>query len=488
MATTTIASTQGAVHGPRRRASWSSRSSPSTPSGIVGSIDLPPEHEPGRAAHPQPRRPTTCPSGSRPGPRSTGSSGRTPRPTGCRRRQLAALRGWLAGGGRLVIAGGTIGPAALAAFPDAMLPYRPVVTTDVPAGGPDRPARRAPDGRDDRAGPVGRAHRTAATLATAGDRVVAAERPYGSGSVTLLGFDPSVDWIAKTDAAQDLWRRLLPATDVRRPVVLRRQPAGRRGLAAAGAGAAADRRADPHPARLHPAHRADQLLRPASGSTAASGRGSRCPPSSSSSRSARTASVPPCAAATSSSTRWPSSAARRARPTARRRSTSASSRRRAASTRSSVPGGALLSAPISGDFFGTTGTANTLDVLQGDPARVRDLGVGFSSLRAIRAETAVERPADRDRPAPRGRPAQGHGQERLAASGSSDRPSSSARPSWSSTTSSPARPRRSTRRRRSVQFGQSLSDKVVGAGVFGDVGRDERRRRGSTSATTWSTS
>ena len=67
--------------------------------------------------------------------------------------QLAAMRGWLAGGGRLVIAGGTVGPAALAAFPDAILPFRPVVTTDVPADEPDRTARRAADGRDHAARP-----------------------------------------------------------------------------------------------------------------------------------------------------------------------------------------------------------------------------------------------------------------------------------------------------------------------------------------------
>jgi len=55
-----------------------------------------------------------------------------------------------------------------------------------------------------------------------------------------------------------------------------------------------------------------------------------------------------------------------------------------------VPGGALLSAPIVGDFFGGQGTQ--LDVIQGDTARVRDLTVGFGSLRTVRAETAVAVP------------------------------------------------------------------------------------------------
>jgi hypothetical protein len=58
----------------------------------------------------------------------------------------------------------------------------------------------------------------------------------------------------------------------------------------------------------------------------------------------------------------------------------------------SVPGGALLSTSINGDMFGGTGTSSVLDVLQGDPARVRDLAVGFGSLRTIRAETAAAVP------------------------------------------------------------------------------------------------
>ena len=53
-----------------------------------------------------------------------------------------------------------------------------------------------------------------------------------------------------------------------------------------------------------------------------------------------------------------------------------------------VPGDALLSAPMNGDFFGG-GTAATLDVLQGDPSRVRDLAVGVGSIRTIRAEASA---------------------------------------------------------------------------------------------------
>jgi hypothetical protein len=56
-----------------------------------------------------------------------------------------------------------------------------------------------------------------------------------------------------------------------------------------------------------------------------------------------------------------------------------------------VPGDALLAAPINGDIFGT-GTTTALDVLQGDPSRVRDLDVGFGSIRTIRAEASATGP------------------------------------------------------------------------------------------------
>jgi hypothetical protein len=125
------------------------------------------------------------------------------------RGQVAALRGWLAGGGRLVIAGGTAGPAVLAGFPDDILPYRPTATVDVaPAsltglvGGPVETANDVPA----LGGTLSRGH----ALAASGDRVVAAEANYGTGAVTLLGFDPSTGWIAASSSSQALWRRFLP--------------------------------------------------------------------------------------------------------------------------------------------------------------------------------------------------------------------------------------------------------------------------------------
>ena len=47
--------------------------------------------------------------------------------------------------------------------------------------------------------------------------------------------------------------------------------------------------------------------------------------------------------------------------------------------------------PMNGDIFGT-GAGTALDVLQGDPSRVRDLDVGYGSIRTIRAEASATAP------------------------------------------------------------------------------------------------
>jgi len=123
--------------------------------------------------------------------------------------QLDALRHWLAAGGRLVIVGGSAGIGTLSAFPDDLLPYRPTATLDLdptslvsllgplPAGASELPAM---------AGALGRGR----ALATSGDRAVAAELTYGSGRVTLLGFDPTTKWLADSKSIDALWRAALP--------------------------------------------------------------------------------------------------------------------------------------------------------------------------------------------------------------------------------------------------------------------------------------
>ena len=144
--------------------------------------------------------------------------------------QLDNLRGWIAGGGRLVIVGGTSGADTLTAFPDDLLPYRPTAVIDadplalrpilggVPEGATTLTAYAGDPGE-------GRA------LATSGDRVIAAERKLGNGSITLLGFDPTTSWIAEgEDWDTPLWRRLLPARwagPCRSPTTRRSSPPSR---------------------------------------------------------------------------------------------------------------------------------------------------------------------------------------------------------------------------------------------------------------------
>ncbi|HJP89792.1 MAG TPA: hypothetical protein VJ850_12220 [Candidatus Limnocylindrales bacterium] len=123
--------------------------------------------------------------------------------------QLTSLRQWIAAGGRLVIVGGTAGINTLSAFPDDLLPFRPTATIDLdpsrlvgvlgplPTGASVLPAMAGAQG-------AGRA------LATSGDRVVAADLVYGSGRVTVVGFDPTVKWLAESKTVDQLWRGLLP--------------------------------------------------------------------------------------------------------------------------------------------------------------------------------------------------------------------------------------------------------------------------------------
>ena len=303
--------------------------------------------------------------------------------------QRDALRGWIAGGGRLVITGGTVGPKSFSAFPDALLPYRPIVTADAPAVS--------------LSGLLGQLPPTATTLpalsgtliegralATVGGQVVAAERAYGSGSVTLIGFDPSVDWIARTDTAKSLWRRVLPARTagglsfvddnmlvgaVSQLPALALPPLGGM-LALLGAYILLI-----GPINYLVLKRLDRrewawVTMPILVIVFAAGaygfgaalRGSEVIVN-------QIAIVRGAPGATDGTAQIYVGVFSPSRTV----------------YQVSIPGGALLSAPMN-DIFGGNGTGSALDVLQGNPARVRDLGVGFGSLRTIRAETPVAVP------------------------------------------------------------------------------------------------
>lgn len=304
--------------------------------------------------------------------------------------QLDALRSWLAGGGRLIIVGGTTGPDSLAAFPDAILPYRPTTTIDVAPASLVAVLGELPEGATDVpafAGTMidGRA------LATSAGQVVAAERAYGGGAVTILGFDPTVDWIDETTVAKGLWRRLLPARIGGGPVVtddsqlisavsqlpeLALPPIG--GLAALlGAYILLI-----GPINYLVLKRMDRrewawVTMPVLIVAFAVGaygfgsllRGSELIVN-------EVAIVRGSPGATEGTAQVYLGVFSPSRGTYQVR----------------IPGGALMSAPASGDFFGGDGQAASLDVLQGETSMIRDLNVGFGSLRTVRAESAVSVP------------------------------------------------------------------------------------------------
>lgn len=123
--------------------------------------------------------------------------------------QLAALRAWLVGGGRLIILGGSGGLGAVARFPDDILPFRPTATVDVPSEALRNLLGPIPDEAGvvpALAGPLLRGR----ALAGLGEAVVVGEAAYGSGAVTLVGFDPTVKPIANLPGMEGLWNRLLP--------------------------------------------------------------------------------------------------------------------------------------------------------------------------------------------------------------------------------------------------------------------------------------
>ena len=304
--------------------------------------------------------------------------------------QMDALRGWIAGGGRLVIVGGTSGADALNAFPDDLLPYRPTAILDI-----DPSAVRPVLGGL----PAGAATLTALSgelsrgreLASSGDRAIAADMAYGAGSVTILGFDPTTSWIAEGEAWDaPLWRRMLPTRTggtvsltedstivgaVSNLPSLALPPIG--GLIVLLIGyiiligpvnylvlRALDRREWAWitvPALI-------AVFAVGSFGFGALLRGSDVIVH----EVAIVRGAPGTDQAVAQSYLGLFSPSR-------------------ATFQVRVPGNALLAAPMNGDIFGSGATSN-LDVLQGDPSRIRDLSVGYGSLRTVRAEAQTAGP------------------------------------------------------------------------------------------------
>ena len=303
--------------------------------------------------------------------------------------QLAAMRGWIAGGGRLVIAGGTAGASSLSAFPDAILPFRPTATLDVapdslsgllgglPAGATDLPALAGTliEGRP---------------LATVGDQTVVADRGYGSGNVTIVGFDPTSSWLKGTSVAESLWRRVIPTRTSGGPVI--------------GDDSQIVQAASQLPSlALPPIGGLVVLL---GGYIVLIGPVNYLVLRRLDKREWAWVTMPALIVAFAIGSYAFGTLLRgsdlivnevaivRGAPGASEGLAQAylgvfSPNRGSYQLR--VPGGALLSSPVAGDFS-ADGNQSSLDVLQGDPARVRDLSVGYGSLRTVRAESAVKVP------------------------------------------------------------------------------------------------
>jgi hypothetical protein len=300
--------------------------------------------------------------------------------------QLAALKGWVAAGGRLVILGGTAGADSLNAFPDELLPYRPSTTLDID------PSAIAPVLGGTPAGAAGLTALAGAAgagrpLAQSGERVIAADRPVGNGAVTLLGFDPTTSWIAGGEEWDTpLWRRLLPArvagaitlsddsqivSAVNNLPSLALPPVGGLLVLLFGYIVLVG------PVNYLVLKRLDRrewawITVPAlivvftvgSFGIGSLMRGNEIIVH----EVAIVRGAPGTATAAAQSYLGVFSPTR-------------------STYQLRVPGDALLAAPINGDIFGS-GQVNTLDILQGDPSRIRDLAVGVGSLRIVRADAS----------------------------------------------------------------------------------------------------
>ena len=304
--------------------------------------------------------------------------------------QLSALRTWIAGGGRLVIVGGTASADVLTGLPDDILPYRPTGIVDVDPAVLQPLLGLPPENATTLtafAGDPG----SGRTLATSGDRVIAADMSFGSGSVTLLGFDPATTWIAAGDAIDTpLWRRLLPPRSGGNVALADDQTivgavANLPSLALPPIGALLVLLAGyivlVGPVNYLVLRYLDRrewawvtvpvliaVFTVGAFGIGALLRGSDVILN----EVAIVRGAPGTDAAVAQSYLGIFSPSR-------------------ATYQLRVPGDALLASPMNGDMSGGGGTAD-LDVLQGDPSRVRDLAVGFGSMRTVRAEASTTGP------------------------------------------------------------------------------------------------
>jgi hypothetical protein len=307
--------------------------------------------------------------------------------------QAAALRTWLAGGGRLTIVGGSGGLGLLAGFPDELLPYRPLATVDAePEAIRGLLGGTLPRGADVLPALAGELAPGSRALAASGDRTIGADRPLGSGAVTLVGIDPATPWLAESTSADILWATIVPARGTSRAPLL----VGDDGIVVQLLGTLPALALPPvegllllllgyilliGPVNYLVLRRLDRrewawVTMPllvvgftvAAFAIGAALRGTDVIVN----QIAFVRAAPGTDAAQALVYLGVFSPTR-------------------GSYDISVPGGALLSAPYSGEGFGQAGVQG-LDVMQGDPARIRQLAVGYGTLRAVRAEAPVIAP------------------------------------------------------------------------------------------------
>ena len=305
--------------------------------------------------------------------------------------QLGALRTWLAAGGRLTILGGTGGPAVLGGFPDELLPYRPAATLDadpatlrsflgaLPGDAATLPAL---------AGTLAHGR----TLASSGDRVIAADMTYGTGAVTLVGFDPTIPWIAKSSFAGALWARLVPLRSGTRTPYLVGDDSGLVNLLGT------------LPAVALPP--VEGLLVLLLGYVLLIGPVNYLVLRRLDRREWAWITMPLCIAGFAVAAFAYGAALRGNQVVVNEvaivRGAPGTDAAQAqvylgifSPTRGDydvrVPGGALLTAPYAGESIGGTSTGG-LDIVQTDPSRIRGLAVGYGQMRAVRAETPITAP------------------------------------------------------------------------------------------------
>ena len=290
----------------------------------------------------------------------------------------------------MIVVGGSTGPGALDAFSDDILPFRPSATIDVapaslagllgdaPSDAPDLPALSG----DLIAG---------RSLAVVGDRVVAAERTVGSGVVTVDRLRSVDGWMADAAVAENFWRRLVPQRSsqslnlsndgdlvnaVAQLPALALPPVG--GLFAiiglyillvGPINYLVLRRLGHREWAWATIPALIAIFAIGAYGFGASLRGSSIIVN-------EIAIVRGAPGTTAGTAQVYVGVFSPTRGTYQMR----------------FPNGALLSTPIIGDTFGGSTVGPTLDVLQGEPSQVRNLAVGFGSLRTVRAETPVEVP------------------------------------------------------------------------------------------------